>query len=260
MESGDSVASSLNSRKYIVITAYSGSGKSFLGDYLELYCGFAHVDGDEPLFMPQHADIAKRFRQVYYDFWLSGQDAPVELWQPVYRLICDWAKAAGETNDRVVITQSMYSKQARTFVREQLGSENVAFVHVHVDEDVLIRGLLARDTQDWPNLFGGKGIEQCWDEGVPPLDGQKEQYGEFAFESYRQFKLKDSNIRGFVPLSKDEGPYSVLDATARDDSVSEKLLKILGLPCPAENIDLERIKKANSQRQMKYKEGLVSLK
>lgn len=158
MESGDSVVPSMKSQKYIVMTAYSGSGKSFWGDYLELYCGFAHIDGDEPLFMPQHADIAKLFRQVNYDYWFCGQDAPGELWQPVYQVVCDWAKAAGEKNDRVVITQSMYSKQARAFVREQLGPENVGFVHVHVDEDVLIRGLLARETQDWPNYFNGKAI------------------------------------------------------------------------------------------------------
>ena len=40
--------------KFLVLSAMSGVGKTFTGDYLALYHGFAHIDGDRPLLWHQN--------------------------------------------------------------------------------------------------------------------------------------------------------------------------------------------------------------
>jgi gluconate kinase len=244
-------------QKFVVIVAYSGSGKTYMGDYLALYHDFAHIDGDMPLHDPQHAHVAKTFGQTFKKYWFSGEEAPEAAdWQPVYKILCDQAKAAAETADRVVITQSAYRREARAYIRQELGPDDVLFVQLDVDMDVLITGLFEREAKIFPSYFG-RSLEDCWKEGRTPLEEAVEKWGEFGFDSFKKYK-QATNIRGYVPVGEDEGQFCVLDGSARDKSVLDGLCKLLGLTCVAE-VDSTKINGAQKIRLDAFKKDRLEL-
>jgi dephospho-CoA kinase len=73
----------------VCVIAYSGSGKTFTGDYLAAYHDFAHVDGDDALLnqhLPENKRLSDGLVEARFQHWLPGQDAPV--WQPYLRALC----------------------------------------------------------------------------------------------------------------------------------------------------------------------------
>lgn len=247
------------SQKYVILIAYSGAGKTYMGDYLGLYHNFAHIDGDMPLHNPAHKDVASRFGPGVKKHWFEGEEMPNPAdWQDFYKILCDEAKEAGKTSDRVVITQSTYRKEARTYMREQLGPDNVLLVQLEVDKDVIIKGLQEREEKIFPSYFSAT-FEECWKEGKGPLAGAVEKWGEYnGYESFRKYKL-GTNIRGLMPLEADEGHICTVDGSKRDNSVLDAICKLLGFESRAAEADWEKINGAQAVRLEEFKKDRKEL-
>ena len=77
------------------LSGNSGAGKTFIGDYLSQLCGFAHLDGDAPLFSGDAAARAAFASFVAaFDFWFESSPAPPALWQPYLARQCAAVRAA----------------------------------------------------------------------------------------------------------------------------------------------------------------------
>ena len=77
------------------LTGISGAGKTFLGDYLEEYCGFLHVDGDTLLVAKDEKSmqLASDLRKSFFEYIFLEKRAPDELWKPYFRALCEGVRA-----------------------------------------------------------------------------------------------------------------------------------------------------------------------
>ena len=118
------------------LSGNSGAGKTFTGDYLARVCGFFHVDGDAAFFSGD-ADAKACFSEFVkaFDFWFKSESAPSALWQPHLARQCAAvraARAAGHAD--VVVSLTVYHREARDFLRAQLPEHDFVLLRCGADE------------------------------------------------------------------------------------------------------------------------------
>lgn len=131
--------------KCIFVSGLSGSGKTTVGELLKKNSGYLHFNvdvwafGGDPIVesdaVPDPMMMAKRNPEVkdLFDCMISngfarlaaGETVPLDAWTPFFSRLCvavNTARAADPTKC-MVVTFSVYQKQVRQFIREQLGAD-----------------------------------------------------------------------------------------------------------------------------------------
>lgn len=138
----------LNGPVVLWLTGYPGSGKTWLGDYLEHAQQFVHVDGDAIMLsqVQEDKDLTAGIIKAFYSYWLQGRPAPEDCWVPYYTKLCSLITAARAANPKrhIVCTFSTYPRLVRDFVRTQI--PEVTFLLLKVDKDNVLDRLVERNT------------------------------------------------------------------------------------------------------------------
>jgi len=191
------------------VVAESGTGKSFIGDYLDHVHNFVHVDGDmqlRNLHIPKYRENFKGLADAS-----KNKNVPDELWQPYMQVLVDQTLDAAKTSDKVVLTFASAQQKQRDFVKMKLkegGANNPTMVYLTINKDVKLEALYHRMKRqfvamgttlvDWMRSTGWEG------EGEPSI----EEFKVFM----KQKEEKDDLIKFDGPPSY----ASVVDVTVRD--------------------------------------------
>ena len=223
-------------KRTVLVSGCSGAGKSFTGDYLEMMCGFYHVDGDTFMISkePEHVILKDNLVKAFYDYWLQEKSAPRELWVPYYQGLIELIKKAHETHTDVVVSHSVYHRESRDYFRSQL--PDYIFIQLNLCEEELLKRHVKRfkafaDTK-------GKSIEDAYDMIY------KEPY---SMENF--LKQSKKTLKGLQPLEQDEILSYAIDAST--DERYKRLHDILKLPPPQDTIPVDDIANKNYGRWKK---------
>jgi hypothetical protein len=215
------------------LSGNSGAGKTFTGDYLARMAGFHHIDGDagffseDPELRALFADFVKAF-----DFWFASTPAPPALWQPHLARQCAAVRAAHAAGAAdVVVSLTVYHREARDFLRAQLPEHD--FVLLRCGADELVRRARVRFAEY--AAVCGQSVAACFEANY------KEPFSDAAFEAQTRRVM-----RGLQPLEPDEARAHELDVT--DCAPWRALHALLGLPPPADAVPVDEIARVNYAR------------
>jgi len=231
--------------RFYVLTALSGVGKTYTGDFLQTYfSSCAHIDGDAMLLrrdlVPEYKKIGYDLEKAYHSHWLKNEDAPPGLWQPYYKVLSNRMEEAAKTKEIVVLTQSAYRREARDYLRNLL--PGVCFIKLQCDEDILCKGAHQRF------IDYAKAHEQTPDELWMQVK-YNEKFGDKKCTYENHKKVQKTFLTGFEKFHDDEGKCATVDMSKRDASVLVKICDAMGLQPVAESeIDMKRIKAVNEKR------------
>jgi len=228
------------SSNIVFCVAAAGTGKTFTGDYLDLFHGFYHVDGDL-VYRGAVGDPKMR------DFWKETINKNVEArklhpqlkepkssddvagleeyWDPAYQVLVDSALVAAKTNVNVVITHYAPFQAYRDFVMNKLkegGAQNVTMLFLSMDKKKKLEGLYHRTKRqaESMNMTLGDMLRL----GDDPWDGE----GEPTMEEYIEHSGKPGHIGD---MATDDPPSyaKIVDVTGRDVTAIDGVDAALGL-------------------------------
>ena len=157
----------------MVITAWSGVGKTTTGDFLGEYCGFHHLDGDEDMRSPDAGckEATAGLISSFNDYWFKDKDAPPELWHPYYSMLCDKCAAAAQEHADVVVSISVYRREVRDFLRNRMGAlsadTELVILKLECDVDRVVESAIERLSGFM--ALSGKTVEDSWN-GMRAVD------------------------------------------------------------------------------------------
>ena len=242
----------------MVITAWSGVGKTTTGDFLGEYCGFHHLDGDEDMRSPDAAckDAAAGLISSFSDYWFKDKDAPPELWHPYYSMLCDKCAAAAQEHADVVVSISVYRREVRDFLRNRMGDlsadTDLVILKLECDLDRVVQSAIDR-LSDFMAL-SGKTVEDSWNgpsmfPGVCYLD----KYGEYSFEAFKKMQL-EFFLSGMEAFGEDEpGTCLAVDVSSRDVSAFDGVRDVLNLPPTTDEVDLAALREIQKARWVAWR-------
>lgn len=215
------------------LSGNSGAGKTFTGDYLERVCGFTHVDGDAAAFSPDAAERALFAEFVKaFDFWFRGEPAPPALWHAYLERQCAAARAAHAAGAAdVVVSLTVYHREARDFLRAQLPAHD--FVVLRCGADELVRRARVRYAEY--AAVCGQTVAVCYEAS------HGEPFSDAAFDAQTR-----RIMRGLQLLAPDEARAHEIDVT--DCAPWRALHALLGLPPPPECVPVAEIARVNYAR------------
>lgn len=71
------------------ITGPATAGKTWLGDFLQHYHDWIHVEGDKPQHIKKNSAIAQNLLVAFFEYWVKLKPAPFELWSDYYQRLCN---------------------------------------------------------------------------------------------------------------------------------------------------------------------------
>jgi gluconate kinase len=220
-------------RRTVLISGCPGSGKTFVGDYLEMMCGFSHLDGD--IFMlskePGHAELKDNLLKAHNNYWIEKKPAPGELWKPYYQELFGLVKKAHEKNASVVVSGVVLQREVRDYFRLQF--PNYIFVLLVLPENELAERRTKRleaiaESQN-------KTVEQAY----------KEMFND-SYSTDLYLKRTKKALEGLQPIEHDEVLSFTIDAGT--DEKYRILHDILQLPPPQPIIPVQEIATINYER------------
>merc|ERR1712176_1347405 len=137
-------SNNISNTSIVFVVAPSGTGKTFMGDYLALMHGFEHVDGDIPLkngHLPQYKEMPANWMKAI-EHLKKNEDGPDELWQPYFAELARLTLSAAESSGKkVVLTHATYRQTQRDFLLKKLeeggaSKDNITVVNLTIDQDV----------------------------------------------------------------------------------------------------------------------------
>lgn len=228
--------------RVVLVTAWSGVGKTTTGDYLGQYCGFYHHDGDNIMHKPHvpeckqpTEDLVKAFRE----YWFLDKPCPKDIWQPYVDMLCDQITQLRASQDTpIVVTFSVYRREVRDHLRLHLGA-GLEFLKLECDVDVVVQAGFER----FADFAKTKGItmEQLWEE--QQLDNE----GIFNFDNYKSHYIS-KYLQGMEPFGDDEADYKITSTTARDQSVFDGINSALSLGPRTAEVDYDMLKAIQTER------------
>jgi len=223
--------SSIGSAEIAFLVAPGGTGKTFSGDYLDVFHGFKHVDGDTPIknlhLSKEYKEIGTNIIKAVLEYNPKGEDGPDELWKPFFEELAKLTLEAGKHSNKVVLTFAAYRQTYRDFLLKKLveggaSKDNFTLVVLTIDLDVKLRGLYYR----FKHLAeaGGMTIEESMKAGGWKGEGEVtcSRYIEICKTGYADFLSNDAF---------QEGPSGskIVDVSGRDMSHLDGLDEALGL-------------------------------
>eukprot|EP01080_Neovahlkampfia_damariscottae_P010823 gene10823-3441_t len=231
--------------KLVWVSGCSGAGKTFTGDYLEVICGFKHIDGDYLFHSNSEEDkkLVENLRQAFFKYWFEEKESPEELWVPYYQKIFEKTRQYQKENPtkNVVISLSCYNRQSRDYIRNNL-SKDIIYIMLECSKDELVN-------RAWERFV----VYSKKNEKTP------EEMFEVVFKKiYSKDEFRNSTLdilRGLQPIEKDEKLCFALDVSNKDRKVFEELHQLLDLKEVIEEIPIQKIKDLNYSRFQKYEEN-----
>ena len=154
------------------------SGKSWLGDYLQHYHGWYHLDGDEQQYLQSSSEAVRLYDQADEIKGTGIASAPAELWTPYLVNICLQAlHIVKEKDTNLVITRAFHDKEQAQFVRSFLQNHGkyVVLVELKISDEEFVRRSKVRCRKK--ASINGLSIEQYWERR------NKQKCGEFNEEN-----------------------------------------------------------------------------
>ncbi len=221
--------------RIVWLSGNSGAGKTFTGDYLQMLCGFHHIDGDE-LFWSTTPEEKALFAALVkaFDFWFEGSPAPPALWHPYFDLVLARVRAASAAHVDVCVSLTVYNREVRDYLRAHLPEHT--FVVLRVTAPELIRRARVRFAEY--AKARGQPFERAFEQAHSLPEGS---YSDADFES-RTLAI----MRGLQPLAADEARCHEVDADSGQPWAA--LHALLGLPPPPAAIPVEQIAAVNYAR------------
>ena len=235
------------------LTGVTSAGKTWLGDFLQHYHGYVHIDGDQHMavYSAEKSDVTKNIFRAFYEYWLQEKEAPLELWRPYFQMFIDKAveqyRKSPDTD--IVITFSTYPRTARDFARAEIKratGQDLTMILLSMSIDDYARRQKNK-LVEWAAAHK-QTIEEVW-------NSHFEDKGEYSEEKLDATYREAKEFRGLEPIQADEeNSYTVSTDNFHVDVVPE-VTRILKLrECP--NLDNDVIKKIRSDRL----EGYAKLK
>jgi len=228
------------SKKVVLLTGWSGAGKSTTGDYLGLYHGFYHLDGDNIMRKKdaQSAELTKGLVRAFYEYWFRNLPAPSELWKPYIDALADQCIEAAKSHEKIALSFSVYRREARDYFREKL-TGMVFFIRLDCDPDIVIADALGRVEKYM--ALRGKSVQDWWQN-----ENKVEKYGEYSYQNYKRMQFEEF-LSGMEPFSPDEEDSAVCDVSARGADALKGVAACLSLQS-REEPDMGRLKEFETAR------------
>jgi len=227
----------------VYVVAESGTGKTFIGDYLEQYHDFQHIDGDLPLRTCDKPEIEKIVRKfitamLKYPDLANPKNVDLyeetkELWGPYYDHLAQNVLEASETHDKVVITFATGANIMRTHFIDKLkegGAENITMLVLTMDERKKLEGLYhrtIRQNQHKEYSLGDEMRMRGWDgEGEPTMEEYIVYSKEPGHLGAQIFEQPSKNLMKYTKFA---------DVTGRDVTAIDAVDTSLGLQRASED-------------------------
>eukprot|EP01052_Picozoa_sp_SAG31_P038629 SAG31_NODE_5199_length_2681_cov_4.603408_3_plen_240_part_00 len=222
---------------------------SSAGDYLASYCGLHHVDGDEDMRKsdPARKSATQCLVKAFSEHWFRNQNAPVELWHPYHEMLCARCLDAVEKHGQIVVSFSVYRREAREFLRTRLAASGLQFLKLECNLDVVVKAAIER-LETYLEL-NGKTIDEHWN-GPSMFPGVcfRDRYGEYSYENFRKMQL-DFFLAGMEEFNPEEPEdYTVVDVSSRDQSAFDRISEALALPSNQSPVDVEMLGEIQKSR------------
>ena len=222
------------------ITGIPTAGKTWLDDFLQHYHGWIHIDGDEGMLVRPDEDTTKNVAVAFFQYWMKSEVAPVKLWHPYYRNLCQEVKTVSEQNPNanIVITGATYLRIMRDFLRNQIKentSQELTYVSLHVSEEEYVKRI-AKRTREYAKSIG-KTMEEYW---------KFRNYGEYSESKEEEHYRSQGYIKLNEVIQNDEPNSSTIDVDDKANAVPE-ISRILNLPS-VDAVDAELITQINVTR------------
>eukprot|EP00435_Cladocopium_sp_Y103_P045725 s1085_g13.t1 len=105
----------------VLITGWSGAGKTTAGNYLELVHGWKHLDGDNIMHRKdaESLKLTEGLVTSFYSYWFKNLSAPPELWTPYLdALMRQCLEQRATARAGLAVTFSVYRREAREYLRQ----------------------------------------------------------------------------------------------------------------------------------------------
>jgi gluconate kinase len=220
-------------KRTVLISGCPGSGKTFVGDYLERMCGFSHVDGD--IFMqsrePEHAKLTKNLLEAHNHYWIEKKSAPSELWKPYYQELFGLVEKEHEKTSNVVISGVVLQREVRDYFRLQF--PNYIFVLLVLSENELVERR-------------NKRLEAIAESQKISMEQAHREMFNDHYSPDTHLKRTKKALNGLQPIESDEALSFTIDAST--DDKFKILHDVLQLPPPPPVIPIEDIALVNYER------------
>lgn len=220
-------------KRIVLISGCPGSGKTFVGDYLEMMGGFSHVDGDTFFLSkdPEQAKLKNNLLEAHTHYWIEKKSAPGELWKPYYQELFGFIEKAHEKNSNVVVSGVVLQREVRDYWRLQF-PEHV-FIFLALPENELVARRIRR-------------LEVIAESQKMTIEQAYEEMFHEPYSADTYLKRTKKALEGLQPIEKDEPLSFTIDASA--DDKYEILHDVLQLPPPPPVIPVEDIALINYER------------
>lgn len=231
------------------LTGCTTSGKTWLGDFLQCYHGYTHVEGDRRLFVERDSEVSLNIVKAFYEYWFLGKEAPLELWVEYFQQLVDEASDAlkKDPDSNVVISFSTYPCVVRDFLRteikKKIGKE-LTFVALDVSFDEYVKRNIVRFKDFVKN--SGKSLEEQWESNE-----KMKKIGSYSEDNLVKYFTDENLVRGMEPLDKNNPNNHTINANENHRHVVPEISRILNLPV-VENVDVEKVKQVQLERWTRY--------
>lgn len=245
----------IESTRFIFLVAPPGTGKSFSGDYLELFCGWKHVDGDTPLKTPnktpKYQDLTDRtFQSGPYE-GMDREFFRTEGLKPYMEEIARLTLEAARESDKVVLSWACMFKPMRSYLRQILADAgaNVTMIVLQCDFVAHMNALWKRHCRQAEQA----GIT------IAELIG-----GITNVDDFIEFEKSGKGwYAGWESIDDSEEPFVIVDVTPKDETVLDILDAAAGTPSSGRSeLSMEEIVKkvqaADIARDKKMFEAMKS--
>lgn len=244
----------LRSAQGIWLCGNPGSGKTFLGDYLNTR-GWHHIDGDQGN-QSKDPNIQQRWGKLYQAMELhqagKTQEVTEELWRPYYEILVQQFKQNLEAGKKVVLSFALFNVFGeKSFLESEI--PGIKFVLVDVSEDLQIERVLKREAETLKKA--GTTMKDIWAEDY--MAEYRKRYGEeYTSERWRQMTV--DGAKEHVYVKRDENDESIAALINNDDfesfSAIKTLNKLVGLEW--EDVDVAKIAAVNMKRMENLNVGM----
>ena len=236
------------------LTGVTSAGKTWLGDFLQHYHGYIHIDGDQRMAVHYgKCDITDGVVRAFHEYWFDRKEAPLELWVPYYKELCDKVaeqyRKSPETD--IVLSFSTYPRAIRDYVRgeiKQTTGQDLTMILLHMSIDDYAKRQKDKFVE-WATAHN-QTFEEIWN-GIPRLKA----LGEYSEEKLIAYHKVAREFMGLEPIQPDEESSFTIETDSLHTKVVPEVTRILQLR-ECQNVDYDVIKKIRTDRL----EGYAKLK
>lgn len=219
----------IESTEFIFLVAKSGTGKSFSGDYVDLFGDWKHVDGDTPLKNthgnPHYEDLRNRVFQLKEYEGKGVEWLVTEGLVPYMEELAKLGLEAAKESDKVCISWASYFRPNRLLLKKLLldaGAKDFSMVFLHCDLEAHMDALWKRTCRQAEQA--GCTITEFAALFKMPVEGE-----EYTKEQFVAFQTSQDWYKMWQDPDESEQPFQTVNVTAKDATVLDSLDAAFGI-------------------------------